>query len=113
MKRLLKTLLLMCMTVSLVMLSGCGEKEDVAEEQPATLLGAWTLTDMTGSDDAVQSMEYYNSMGWKVTMAISADQIEMVTFDGEHSETSTMDYVLEGRTLKLTTGGVTMVFTQK
>lgn len=129
MKRLLKNLLLMCMAVSLVMLSGCGEKEDVAEEQPATLLGAWTLTDMTGSDDAAQSMKYYNSMGWKVTMAISADQIEMVTFDGEHSEyglsnyrvegnqiiteTSIMDYVLEGRTLKLTTGGVTMVFTQK
>lgn len=130
MKSLLKTLLVLCMAVSLMMLTGCGDdKKEVAEEQPATLIGAWTLTDMVGSDDAVQSMKYYEEMGLKVTMAISNDQIEMVTTDGDHSEygvsdyrvegtqiitgTSTMDYVLEGKTLKLTTGGVTMVFTQK
>lgn len=97
--------------------------------QPADLLGVWVLTDMTGSEEATVSMQYYETMGWKVSMAISNDTLEMTTFDGTHSDyqatayriegtklitdASEMECVLDGDTLSLTTGGVTMVFTRK
>ena len=62
-------------------------------------------------------------------MAISSDTIEMTTFDGTHSDYQASSYRIEGSkmitdasemewnlqddTLKLTTNGVTMVFTRK
>lgn len=98
-------------------------------EQSTSLLGVWVLSDMAGSDDAVRSMNYYEAMGWKVSMAISSDTLEMTTFDGSHSEYETVSYQIEGNkliteasemeftlkddTLSLTTNGVTMVFTRK
>ena len=109
-----------------MLLAGCSSEE---KADPASLLGVWVLTDMTGTEEAQISMQYYETMGWKVSMAISSDTIEMTTFDGTHSDYQASSYHIEGSkmitdasemewnlqddTLKLTTNGVTMVFTRK
>lgn len=109
-----------------MLLAGCSSEE---KADPASLLGVWVLTDMTGTEEAQISMQYYETMGWKVSMAISSDTIEMTTFDGTHSDYQASSYRIEGSkmitdasemewnlqddTLKLTTNGVTMVFTRK
>lgn len=112
------------LVAAMLLLFGCS-----AEKKAESMLGVWVLTDMTGTEDAQISMQYYETMGWKVSMAISNDTLEMTTFDGTHSDydattyriegtkmitpASEMEYILEGDTLKLTTNGVTMVFTRK
>ncbi len=125
MNKLLKSILVICLLVSSLAMTGCAK-----EEQPsASLIGVWLLTDMNGSDDAVQSMQYYDAMGMRVTMAISSDQLEMVTAVGDQTEyevvgyrvegsklitdASEMEYTLNGNTLTLATGGVNMVFERR
>lgn len=109
-----------------LLLTGCTADKKV---DPAALLGVWVLTDMTGTEEAKVSMQYYTTMGWKVSMAISNDTLEMTTSDGTHSDyqvssyrldgnrlitdASEMECVLKGDTLRLTSDGVTMVFTRK
>lgn len=117
------TLMLLALA-ALLMMTGCAKEKD-----DASMIGVWALTGMTGSQDAEESFAYYESIGVKVTMAISSDTIEMVSAQGEHTEyevisyriegnmiitdASQMEYVLDGDTLKLTTQGVTMVFTRR
>lgn len=114
------------LVAAMLLFFGCSAEK---KTDTASLLGVWVLTDMTGTDEAQISMQYYETMGWKVSMAISNDTLEMTTFDGTHSDyeattyriegtkmvtsASEMEYVLDGDTLKLTTDGVTMVFTRK
>ena len=117
----MKKFRLISMLLALAMLfAGCGAGK---KTDTASLLGVWVLTDMTGTE------EDEAQVGWKVSMAISNDTLEMTTFDGTHSDyqaasyriegdklitdASEMTYVLDGDTLKLTTGGITMVFTRK
>lgn len=123
----MKKFRLISMLLALAMLfAGCGAGK---KTDTASMLGVWVLTDMTGTEEATVSMQYYETMGWKVSMAISNDTLEMTTFDGTYSDyqaasyriegdklitdASEMTYVLDGDTLKLTTGGITMVFTRK
>lgn len=126
MKKIMKAALVLCLAALLLLAGGC--KKDVA----ADLLGVWELTDMTGSLDAVTSMQYYEDMGVKVQMAISRTELEMVTtYNGsEEYDHQTVAYRIEGDklitdaaeltlalkddTLTLTSAdGVVMVYTRK
>ena len=124
MKRFAKTVLLLCMAALVLMMGGCAKEE-------VSIVGVWVLTDMTGSDEAVQAMKENTAAGVKVTMAISRGEIEMVTTynDGAEYDHQTTPYRLEGdrmitgaaemvytltaETLTLQRDGVTMVFTRK
>lgn len=112
--------LLVYLMTMLVFLAGCSSQTSV--------VGTWVLTDMAGSEDAETSMEYYSSLGATVTMIINEDQLTMeMTVLGQldhdtvnyHIEgnkiitdVSEMEYLLEGKTLTLTTNGVSMIFTR-
>ena len=125
-KKLMKAALVLCLAAMLLMLGGC-KKADVVPE----LLGVWELTDMTGTEEAEMSMQYYEMSGVKVQMAISRTNIEMVTTFGaaetyDHqtttyriegdkfiTEASESVFTLKDDTLTLTNEGVTMVYTRK
>ncbi|MBR3763894.1 MAG: hypothetical protein IKK57_04995 [Clostridia bacterium] len=108
MKKSMKMALALCLTALLLLAGGCGKK-DVA----ADMLGVWELTDMTGSLDAVTSMQYYKDMGVKVQMAISRTELEMVTTynGGEEYDHQTVAYRIEGD--KFITDAAELVFTLK
>lgn len=110
----------------LLIFTGCSTGKKVNSE---SLIGVWVLTDMTGTEEAVVSMQYYETMGWKVSMAISNDTLEMTTTDGTNADYQAVGYriegnklitdatemvcVLKGDTLELTADGVTMVYTRR
>ena len=116
------TSLALLVLAALMLFTGCAAKP----EKAPSMIGVWVLTGMTGTREAEESFAYGESIGMKVTMAISRDQIEMVTMQGAHTEyevinyriegnmiitdATQMEYVLDGNTLKLTTQGVTMIF---
>lgn len=124
MKRFAKTALLLVLATLLLVMGGCAKEE-------MSIVGVWVLTDMTGSDEAVQAMQENSAAGVKVTMAISRNEIEMVTtYNGgaeyDHQTTpyrlegdrmitgaAEMVYTLTTDTLTLEQDGVTMVFTRK
>ena len=103
---------------------------DARKDDTATLLGVWTLVDMTGTPEAEEEMAANSEKGMKVQMAFSLSEFEMVTtyadsteYDHETASYQLKDgkivtnagelpYELEGDTLKITTEGVTMVFTR-
>ena len=127
MKKIMKAALALSLAALLLLAGGCSKKDVVAD-----MLGVWELTDMTGSLDAVTSMQYYADLGVKVQMAISRTDLEMVTTfsDGtvmDHqtvtyhvegdkfiTEASELVFSLKGDTLTLTSAdGVEMVYTRK
>ncbi|MBQ2953717.1 MAG: hypothetical protein IJE07_09205 [Clostridia bacterium] len=125
MKSMIRMTMLLGLAVLLLLMAGGCAKEEVS------IIGVWTLTDMTGTDEAVQDMQAHREAGMKVSMAISSDEIEMVTTysDSEAYDHQTVSYRIEGDlmiteaaemaytltadTLTLQQGDVTMVFTRK